>query len=468
MSLFNLKRNLGELKSSNDGVTRLQYDQLAPSREVKGTNFPGKSIHYRFSVGGQRWWLPSRSYFLMRLKLTKPNGADAPVLADDVALAPGAASCLFQSAELRLNGKTVSHISDHLPQIDAVQTRLRKSKSYIESIGKAANLWEPDFRVRQNNQAADGTTLTSSAGPLVATPAHASNDHTTRAEALADINAGLGQLTIASERKNEVELIWQPPLSIFGVSHAMPTGQYEIVLNPQSANAYKLSVVESAGGSVPTTNGANNAYQFEVSEMLLYNAMVEADPMADGTFYLDMEDIRAQVISNVGAATSSTTKNLDVNPSTHSLTVALQDLTAGNATQFPPTKFKAGAQLEQKLTNMRITYAGQTKPSPDWDGAFSGTENFMTQRYWETAAYSGGLFDKGGFETFKEWLDMGPLYYWSWPRDGRDMGSTRVDITFKASADISASQLIVFDHYRSVARITIQNSQIIDVQMESV
>ena len=46
-------------------------------------------------------------------------------------------------------------------------------------------------------------------------------------------------------RVSEFELCWQPPLSIFGVNHALPVGNYELVLTPQSVNQLQTSVVES-------------------------------------------------------------------------------------------------------------------------------------------------------------------------------------------------------------------------------
>lgn len=463
MSLFDLKTSLSELKNSNEGISKLTWDQISASREVTGATFPGRAIHFRFSVAGQRWWVPGRSYMRMRLKVAKANGT-AIVSADDVALAPGVAACLFQSAEFRINGKTVSHVTDNLAQIDAVQTRLRKPKSWVSNIGKSANLWEHKFVNRKADQSIDGLRVPEALNiPTLATAA--------------EIKTELeGE---PAPQKNEVEIVWQVPLSIFSVGHAIPTGDFELVLNPRGTD-YKLAAVESnvdagAGGVVYDSKvaGAGGNFDFSVDDMVFYAAMVESDPMENGTYFLDLEDIRLQTKTNA-VSTSSKTLNFDVNATTHGLTVAFQDDTSGTNTQFPPTKFISRAKGEQKMELLRITYAGQSKPAPDWSGEYKAGKDHMTQRYYETAAYSGGLFDAGGFESKEEWLGFGPMYHFRWPRDGRDMGSTRVDVTTKFSAADAAAvtnnahtQLLLFDHYKSVASVTIANGRVTDVQLQA-
>ena len=67
-------------------------------------------------------------------------------------------------------------------------------------------------------------------------------------------------------------------------------------------------------------------------------------------------------------------KNFDVSPSTYALTVAYQDLRAGENTALSASKFKAyevgaipTAAQELNLSRFFINYAGQNLPAPDAD-----------------------------------------------------------------------------------------------------
>jgi hypothetical protein len=147
-SIFSLKTSTAELASANEGTSRMSYDQHPPTRDVVGNNFPNGAIHFRFQTSGQKWWIPSRSYIRVRAQLAKPDGTILE-LGDDVAPNMGLCANLFQSAEMRIADKTVSRVADYMPQVDAVETRLTKSKSWIDSVGESTNWWQDEIRERQ-------------------------------------------------------------------------------------------------------------------------------------------------------------------------------------------------------------------------------------------------------------------------------------------------------------------------------
>ena len=157
MSIFDLKTNTNELTSSNQGTNKLAYEQKPPSRDITGPNFPNGAIHIRWEVAGQKWWVPSKSYLRMRVNLSKVDGS---ILTTAEQIAPNMGLCanLFQSAEFRINDKTVSRISDFMPQIDALNNRMNKSSSWLKSIGASTNLWQPELQERVNLVSSNGTT----------------------------------------------------------------------------------------------------------------------------------------------------------------------------------------------------------------------------------------------------------------------------------------------------------------------
>ena len=89
------------------------------------------------------------------MKVSKANG-DVLNDVDDIAPVYGFASSLFQNAEFQMSGKTISRVGDFMPQVDALQTRMNNSKSWLESVGASTNFWSADFKHRQSDITGDG------------------------------------------------------------------------------------------------------------------------------------------------------------------------------------------------------------------------------------------------------------------------------------------------------------------------
>ena len=563
-SIFDLKTNVSELSSTNEGTSKMSYDQHPPTRDVTNQNFPNGAIHFRFQTSGQRWWIPSRSYLRMRCKLTKGDGTTQLDYADNIAPNMGLMSNLFQSGEMRINDKTVSRVADFMPQVDAIETRLTKSKSWLDSVGESTNWWAESQALRQAEVSSDGQivkdtvavnpptettdirtalgfdaagagnnnasyvaatgvitfTAGANASPLPAdvrvvfpagsyfmylaggsvasagirmkvitgtNGAGAGSTTTIVVEPQVSVdengNTGSGdfvRITIntpvnpASRRIGEFETVWTPPLSLFKVGHALPSGRYELVLNPQTASTYQKRAIESALGIAskdPFTTSAPNDFKFEVVDFYLYIATVDGPRADDITYLLDLEQTRCQ--SEKIDTDSFQQKNYDVSPSTYALTVAYQDLRAGENTAISASKFKSydvaavpTIEEELKLNRFFINYAGQNLPAPDADPSFVAGKDYTTQRYAETNIYSGAYFDTGGAEDIEEWHDRGSYYYFSWPRDGTDR-STRVNVHQQmAGADVTNLRCLLFDHSKQVARIRVQDGRVVDVQLE--
>ena len=548
----------------------MKYDQITPTRDVVGNSFSNGAIHFRFETSGQKWWVPARSFIRSRIEITKGNTvAKLPItLTDGISPNMGLMSNLFQSAEMRINDKVVSRVSDFLPQVDALETRLTKSKSWVDSVGSATNFWDVSQTKRMNDTTTDGQTdndnlgskatsvsltrtqagfnvlntiqYTDSTGLITfgmggaALPADvrtiypvgsyfhfavitgqadfndprlrktarviAGGSETTlqvdigsfgsdiATDAGADWRGSTSELVKNTARNvNHFETVWTPPLSLFKLGHAIPGGRFELVLNPQTSSSYQKRAIESILGELsknPTLPGGTEAdYSIRIVDMYLEIATVEG-PRADNiTYLLDLEQTRCQ--SEKINTSNFAQKNFDISPSTFAITVAYQDLRAGEHTALSASKFKSydntnnglqptSSQEELKLNRFFINYAGQNLPAPDASPEFvpqTGANplegiDYLTQRYSETQIYSGGYFDGGGAETIQEWKDRGAYYYFSWPRDGTDR-STRVNVHQQFnSASTENMRCLLFDHSKQVARIRIQDGRVVDVQVE--
>lgn len=567
-SIFTLINDASLLSGANEQTSRMIYEQHAPTRDVTGNNFSNGAIHWRWNVSGQKWWVPSRTYMRLRLRLSKVAvGGAAPLpltLSDNIAPNMGLCANLFQNGEYRLADKTVSRISDYMPQVDALETRLSKSKSHLDSIGKSANWWDHKFANRQADVCSDGylalestdpapvansitsreglgfvpvgganaqtVGYTSATGIVVFAPvggvavpdvtvafpigsyirlvAGAPEDQNgaaakviaTTATTLTVDPASLGadiavannidfeRLTaiVAPPGQNDArnvalfEMIWQPPLSIFKIGHAIPSSKNELVLNPQTSSEFKKRAIESILGD----KVAGVDFDISVEDMYLYVATVEGARADDLTYLLDLEETRCQV--DVVRSSAFQQRNFDVSPSTYALTASFQDSRAGSITPLSASKFKVNGSrpitgdpsLELGLNRFFMSYAGQQRPAPDADPQYSTPDarDYTIQRYVESQIYSGAYYDCGGGETIQEWHERGPYYYFSWPKDGTDR-STRVAVHFGFENPLSAppigggpieqyGRVLLFDHSRKVGRIQVQDGRVIDVQVE--
>lgn len=547
MSIFNLKKTTAELSSANQGHTQMSYWQRPPSRSIKGDNFPSGSIHFHFALSGIQWWIPARSYFRMRASLTKADGTQLD-LADNIAPNMGLMANLFQSAEFRINGTTVSRVANNFAQVDAIENRLKKSKSWLDTAGASTNWWQAEFRERQNEVAVDGfngknlnytdiidannTSLLDFYGLDITTPNQvqitANNEliftpgagtpiqdltksffigqklrivdgvgpqirnivsfattntlnDTIIVSGLALGAVGAGNLVAqvkagylvpnvksASRQIKSFEMTWQPPLSIFKISHALPVGEYEIVLNPQTVNAFQQRAIESLG--IDKT-GAGTDYVFSVDTLYLYIARLNGTRVDNSSYLLDMESTTCQR-QNITNGATLTQELFNVNPSVFALSVAFQDSRAeGNLTQYSASKFKLGTDdNERTLQRMYINYSGLNRPAPDADPSFKVgelVEDYTVQRYYDTMAYNGSLFDTGGPESIQEWASRGSYYYFLWPRDGTDR-SKRATVHFQFQNNILNGTVLLFSHYKVTGRVKIENGRVINVQVEEI
>lgn len=402
MSAFDLAQAPSELPSFNANVGRVIYEQYPPLRDVSGTNFSGGMIDIRWEVSGNKWWVPSRSYLRMRAKLFQADGTTPVTLADGVAPNMGLMANLFTSAELQIGGKTVSRVSELMPQIDALNTRLHKSKSWLDGIGKL-NWWQPRIEDRLAHVTSDsqGHTITDNVQDIPsqdfgfgATMRLTYTDAThliTFTVAAPDVIAGAqrlypGDKLVITAAANgyvvgDVFTIEQvltavtakvlftrgadvaPGEATFSVRRAPQASEkrngFEMIWQPPlslfnidkalPAGQYRLLLnpkpasqfqLDAVESSdVNKVAGAAGDFVFEVDNMYMYIQTVLSDRVDDLTYFLSLDQIRCQT-DQIRAGTSLQQRFFDVSPSTYALAFALQDQAISNDTRRSASKFK--------------------------------------------------------------------------------------------------------------------------------
>ena len=398
--LFDLNTSTDQLSEVNKGINRNAYEQIAPTRDVTGTTaISNGAIHFRWNTSGMKWWVPNKSYMRMRVKLT--NAVSAQLLtSDDVAPTMAQFASMFQALEFRINDKVVSKISDFVPQIDILETRISKSKAWIDSVGASSNFLNPDIRARRDDVTADGkegdsffssssrvqmgydaltaititgatSTLTFSLGTLFNTStqwaigdqieidATATSTLSYRVSAVPAgtntlilngiIPADLGPVVCAFRR---VRQLANPALS-----NAKNASSYELIWTPPLSifklehalplGKYELILSPQTSSALPnymveSLSGAKTLsnFRYEIVDMYLYLNTVEGRREDNLTYFLDLDCTSCQS-EGLQSSRAFRQENFDVSPSTYALTVAFQDTRAGTDTRFSPTKFKS-------------------------------------------------------------------------------------------------------------------------------
>jgi len=515
--MFHLKRNESELESSNVGFTKYGWQQVVGDRSVSNNDFSRGNISYKFSTSGNTWYLPSKSYFRLRCSLRDVNGEPLRV---DQNIGPemNLASHLWQKIQVLVNGKIVNTLDTNIPQVWALDYRSKKTKEWFDTIG-VNSFWQPDVedRIKKTGEEvkirtemgfdaagntiavnADGDRITFVAGgnalPVLANTfvagdrirlstgatykitsvrsvtelnVTAINGHvvgTAVAPATDDFVSYRPKPTSSDKAvASDMEIVFQLPLGLMNYKGALPPNmEIEIIMTPQTDSVYKKMVVQSTGvDKTPTTD-----YNFSVDKLHYYIATVEGPQTdSDMEFLIEMDNIRMQSEPAVGGS-SSDQKNVNVSPSTHQITVALMDKEHSTSTLVSGSKFKGKNGDDLRLTRLSVKYAGHTSPNPDCDQELDEYKSFHEEMYTRTLMTQGMYFSPFVGESYEDFKERGPYYAVAFPKDRHD-GSTNATISYSLSGASASgdNRLLIFDSYRTIAKIVYRSGRVADVQV---
>ena len=276
--MFSLPKSVAQLPDINEGLQNSRYEQVAPSRDVTGSNFPNGMQHYKWEISGNKWWCPQKSYMRFRVSYTKADGGQ---LEDTDAITPAMfmLSNLYQSAEILIGDRVVGRIGQYMAEIDSLKQRMSKSKPWLDSLGELSNFASVDNAIRLSEVSSDNTE---------------------------DLRGA-----------QQLELIWTPPLNLFNQSGCLPSGKYSLRLSPENQSQYKLNSILSSA------NKTLGDFDFEVQNVYLYVHTIEGANVSNMTYALDLENITCQADKVQG--TNLTQRYFDVSPSTVALVTAFAD-----------------------------------------------------------------------------------------------------------------------------------------------
>lgn len=213
----------------------------------------------------------------------------------------------------------------------------------------------------------------------------------------------------APQALNTVYAVWQPPIGLFNYDGPLGSGEFRIQLNPNSN--YLLAGLETRNPQ-PTVSadGLTGSQSIIINDVKFY-AYIEKTPIPDSVQDLNLMEYQVQ------SKPWQSNLQFSVSPYTTAITIFVQDLNSGASPLYPPSMFKVSDNSDLKLQKIQVSYGGVTKPSINWDSNFYNGADQLQQRYHDSYEESGMDVKSGGCETYHDWLQRGPIYHFTFPRD---------------------------------------------------
>ena len=494
----------------SESEPEFQLQEVSCMKAVTLDQFSQGLQEYPFSIGRPNAFLPSQSYFRIRLSLTGANGTQ-PTMAQKLAFADNAVGNMFSNVYFRAGGQDVSSLVSYVPQAGQMKNRINKTWAWTNSIGKAAFMINPSFNDRcrltsigsfsplgDSNSVSVGVTgttiaITAVSGavagidslltnldvgdtlvvngvPYTITARTSNTAATVTPPPLANVAATAQCYGIKSDPtqtqngKNDIYVIWRPPIGIMDVSEMLGAGDYRFSLNPNSD--FQKSAVQSTAalnvGVAPATPGIFNV---SVMDIKLYVATVKASiPDQVQNLYLREIDVQSKSIIQ-----GNNSLQFTIPPSTRYISVFTQANASGANTMYPPSLFTTVNGDEKSMTSLQLTYANQVKPSTRWDSNFTNTvggrQNQWQQRYVDNLREANLLDSDGGAEDYQQFLERGVFVHYSFGRDESDK-STQAQLSLNYAGEFTGTPTKVFlvSHYTRAVELTTSNGVIVSVR----
>jgi len=488
--------------------------EITCQKSVQGSSFSSGNQTFVWSVGSPNIFIPAESVFVLDVTVTANNGKQ-PLLSDEIALATDVGSCLYNNAYAKVGGQDVSSVTNFLPQASIVNNRLKKTRTWTESVGRSIHGLEPMYLERKKQIAYDGkfvydknsevnvgivgSTVAVAAATGVVTGVNTTftaknfdelvidgihlkvisvtNDTTAAVEITAELTA-FGNIAATTKFQaysggpddargnNRQQIVWQPPIGFFDYNEPMGAGDYMIQLNPNAD--YKKAAVESLLSKEVGTAAGN--FDFVVNDVKLYIATYK-HTIPDAPVIMGLRESLVQSKTLQGGTEQF---QFTVPPSTVGLSFFIQANDAGSNTSHSVTSLTTENSEQNLISSYQLTYANKTVPQTRWSGVLDvigSTPNQISrctlqQRYHDTFTEA-GLIEYGP-ESLTEWVEGGQLVYHNFVRSS-EFRATQLQFSITGPVAYTVpTKLYVVAHYKSSVEIQTNSGMITSVRSLSV
>lgn len=415
MEEFNLIKSSDQLEMSQLRAGNTKYRKIGANRDVVDTlttnnKFSQGDIIFNWSLSSQTYMDPRKTYISIDTLLTDGTNSEALLSGEGIGYANGAAGNLFESATLYLNDIEVMR-NEYCGEVHALGKRQSKSGYWLDNYGNSIESFGASLADRvAYSEANKGKTLALHLG------------------------------------------------SVFDSSKYLIAGRYRLVLT--SSNQYKKRAVQSSVAKEPrATDGTANDYDLKVKSCDLYVNEITGPRMNDGDYLIDYSEIQLQPQQLSSSNTSS--KTFTVPQSTYRITVANQEQAAGTTTVFPPSLYKCATDKQDGITSLLIQYSDMSYPDGGAVDASSINTIERRQKVYVDTQHACMNMDP---ESLENWSERGQYISARFLKDATDLSTlVRVDQTLSAGG--ANVQQLLFCEYSKVARVTIRNGVVVNVEV---
>ncbi len=132
------------MSSHLDNTTGFQTVEVTCQRALGNGQFAAGVCDYQFTIARPNVWSPADSYFVIEAEIcgapygvgTNPKVERTPQVWEGISLAEDFGSCLFTSAYAQAGGQIISSVNQYLPQVAAIDSRLKNSWAWSKSVGQ--------------------------------------------------------------------------------------------------------------------------------------------------------------------------------------------------------------------------------------------------------------------------------------------------------------------------------------------
>jgi hypothetical protein len=252
-------------------------------------------------------------------------------------------------------------------------------------------------------------------------------------------------------RSNEFEIFWKPKMGFFDINEWLPSGNYNIKLNPSTHEKYMRHFIESVEDMTPftdfDTNTITDRLQFRVEIMShrleIYKGESVSPPKSEYNLMWESIGCQKKSINSIELVA----RDYKIHPKSHAVAFAFQDVQAESDTKYSVSKFKVRDNYEQNLTRFYVKRGGISLPQPQYDISITNNVQHIAQVYKENLVYSLIENYSGGVENLQEWLDRGLYVYYDIQDYGGGESSIDIAQQFSTALPTSVIQILVFHFY---------------------
>lgn len=267
-----------------------------------------------------------------------------------------------------------------------------------------------------------------------------------------------------SKQSSSFELVFKPPMGSWWKNTWLPSHDMELKLYTHPDGTYQKNAIQSL--LLDKEHGDNGNFLFNIEDMIMWVALKD-EKHPDGDYDCIYEDMRCQ-LTNL-----TTTSNVDnqfvCDREAHSFTMALQDENVENNTTFSATQFKIRNDEQNSLQRYYISWNGRILPDPYPQISKTASEDFLTQRYWESTYYSGASAHQS-VESQEQWLQAGQYFTHEFGKGRNQTEKVTVSTLFTDGAFAAGHRpnLLLFDHFTRRFKLIVSNGRVVEVYADKV